>query len=97
MTTERAQAYGRVMRTLEELAGTKLHPGEVQLLREAADELVFCRSFEADATAQQTLAGVYELIDDLTSSERLLGETARALVADVEACGPFESDAKAAA
>ena len=95
MTTERAQAYGRVMRTLEDLVGTRLHADEVQLVREAADELLFSRTF--DDASERILATVYELTDELTANDRLLPETARGLVADVEGCGPFETDVSAAA
>jgi hypothetical protein len=95
MTTERAQAYGRVMRTLADLGGASLHADEVQLVREAADELLFSRTFDDDA--ERTLATVYDLTDELTSNDRLLPETARRLVADIEGCGPLERDVSAAA
>ena len=97
MNRQRAQAYGRVVRTLDDLGGATLHPGEVQVVREAADELLFCRDFESTPSAEGALTSVYELVDDLTSRGRLIDETARGLVADVEACGQFEADAQAAA
>jgi hypothetical protein len=96
VNSDRSQAYTRVVAQLRELSGTKLHAGEEQLVREAADELLFCDDFDADAKAHAVLARVYELADELTSSERLTAERAQALVADVEACGPFEPDARAA-
>ena len=88
MNSERAHAYGRVVRTLDGLAGSKLHPDEQQTIREAADELLFCEDLHGDPAAEQALTAVYELADRLVESERLLPEAARELVADVEACGP---------
>ena len=88
-TSERAQAYGRVVKTVDGLAGTKLHADEQQLIRDAADALIFCEDLRGDPAAEAALASLYELADRLTESERLLPEAARELVADVEGCGPF--------
>lgn len=81
---------------LRDLGQANLHPAEQQLVRDAADELLFCRDFDGAPEAHAVLARVYELADELTSSERLSVERAQRLVADVEACGPFEPDARAA-
>ena len=86
---QRSQAYGRVIRTVDDLAGAKLHSEEQAQVREAADALIFCEDMRADPAAEAALAGLYELTDRLVESERMLPETARQLVADVEACGPF--------
>jgi hypothetical protein len=87
-TTERVQAYGRVIKTVDELAGVKLHPDEQQIVREAADALIFCEDLSRDHEAEDALGRLYELVDRLVESDRLLPETARQLVADVEACAP---------
>ena len=41
MTNERTQAYGRVVKTLDELGPSKLLPAEQARIREAADCLFF--------------------------------------------------------
>lgn len=87
-TSERAQAYGRVMKKIDDLAGTKLHADEQQVIRESADAMIFCEDLSADPAAEDALARLYELSDRLVESDRILPETARGLVDDVEGCGP---------
>lgn len=82
-TSERSQAYGRVMHTLADMGPAKLQTDEQDLIREAADELLF-----DSPVAPAALAGVEELAGRLTESERWTPERARALVEDVAACGP---------
>lgn len=77
------------MKTIGDLAASKLHRQEEQLVRHAVDELLFCEDLTSDATAEEALAGVYELVDNLVESDRLAPETAERLIADVEACGPL--------
>ena len=90
MTTSiRSQAYGRVVKTVDELAGTKLHPDEQQLIRDTADALIFCESLSTDPEAEKALADFYELGDRLVDSDRMLPETMRELTEDVEGCGPM--------
>jgi hypothetical protein len=88
MTSERAQAYGRVTSTLADVGPTKLQTGEQDLLREAADTLLFCEDVTADPAAQDALDKVDELLDTLVSSGRWTAERAQQLRADIEACGP---------
>ncbi len=88
MTSERAQAYGRVTATLADVGPTKLQPAEQDLLRDAADTLLFCEDVTADPTAQQALDNVAELLDRLVSTGRWTAERADRLRADVDACGP---------
>jgi hypothetical protein len=87
----RAEAYGRVVKTLEDLSESKLHAEELQIVRDAADALFFCEDMNADPSAEQALAKHYELMDRLVESERVQAETTERLTADVEACGPFAS------
>ena len=89
MTGERAQAYGQAKNTLEDLSPGKLHAGEQDVVREAADALLFCENLESDPAAEQALAELYELLGRLVESERLASETAGRLSAAVEACGPL--------
>jgi hypothetical protein len=85
MNTERTQAYGRVVRTLDDLGPTKLQPAEQERIREAADTLIFAATPEE---ARAALADVEALAGHLVASERWSEERAEALVRDVEACGP---------
>ena len=84
MNSERSQAYGRVMKTLADLGPAKLHDDEQELIRDAADELLFTE----DAGAQKVLDRVDELATRLVDSGRLLEETADKLLSDLEDCGP---------
>jgi hypothetical protein len=86
MTSERTQAYGRVMRTLEDVGPTKLHEREADRIREAADTLVLARdAAEADAA----LADAEALCEHLVATERWTAERAAALRADLLDCGPL--------
>jgi hypothetical protein len=88
MTSERAQAYGRVTATLADVGPTKLQSAEQDLLRDAADTLLFCEDITADPAAQEALDKVAELLDSLVTSGRWTSERAQQLRADIEACGP---------
>ena len=46
MTSDRTQAYGRVVKTLEDLGPAKLQPAEQERIRDAADNLIFAAGFE---------------------------------------------------
>jgi hypothetical protein len=85
MTSGRAQAYGRVVKRLGDLGASKLHADEQQVVRDAADALFFC---EDGVAAREAMAELDALMARLVLTERLLPETAAALVRDVESCGP---------
>jgi hypothetical protein len=87
MTSDRAQAYGRVTRTLGDLGPSKLLPEELELVRESADVLFFS---EDVTEAHRALETCRVLANRLVESERWLPETAARLIADLEACGPLE-------
>jgi hypothetical protein len=89
MNSERAQAYGRVMKTIEDLGGAKLHADEQQIVRDAADALLFCEDLEADTSAEEALDAFHGLTEKLLDSDRISAETAGRITADVEACGPL--------
>lgn len=78
---DRAQAYGRVIKTLDELRATKLQPTEADTIRSAADALLF------DEDAYDALSEVEDLSERLVESERWTPERARRLVDDVAAVG----------
>jgi hypothetical protein len=89
MTSERAQAYGRVMETIAEFDGTSLHANEIQVIRETADALLFCEDLEADTAAAEALDRFHALTDQLLENGRVSSERVGQLTADVEACGPL--------
>ena len=85
MTSERTQAYGRVVRTLDDLGPVKLQPGEVERIRDAADTLIFAATPEEIRPAMDDIR---ELAAHLVEADRWTEERAEALLRDVEACGP---------
>jgi hypothetical protein len=85
MTSDRTQAYGRVVKTLEDLGPAKLQPAEQERIREAADTLIFAVD---PGEAHAALADVEALASHLAASGRWTAERAEALVRDVLACGP---------
>ncbi|HEX8854909.1 MAG TPA: hypothetical protein VF752_04850 [Thermoleophilaceae bacterium] len=87
MTCERAQAYGRVMKMIENLGPSKLQPSELDSIRETADQLLFTEDID---TAESALTDAIELAVRLTDSGRWIDETANQLVAELAACGPVE-------
>jgi hypothetical protein len=87
MNSERAQAYGRVVRALDDLSGVKLLPAEEDRVRAAADTLLFCESVD-DPGAREALADVEALTSHLVDTGRWTEESARRLADDLFACGP---------
>jgi hypothetical protein len=85
MTSDRTQAYGRVVKTLDDIGPAKLQPAEQERIREAADTLIFASD---PGEARLALADVEALAAHLSSSGRWTAERAEALVRDLEACGP---------
>ncbi len=85
MNSERTQAYGRVVKTLEDIGPTKLQPLELERVREAADILIFAAGVEETRAAMEDIDA---LADHLVASDRWSEERARQLVDDLLACGP---------
>ena len=85
MTSERTQAYGRVVKTIEDLGPSKLQPFEQDRIREAADNLIFAADLDE---ARATMDDVETLAAHLVASGRWTSERAEQLVADLLACGP---------
>jgi hypothetical protein len=88
MNSQRAQSYGRVMRTLDEMGGTLLRDAERERIREAADTLLFSESLE-DPGVREALDDIEELATVLVESERWSDERARRLLDDIGDCGPL--------
>ncbi len=90
MTSERSQAYGRVMRTLDDVGPAKLTELERERVRVAADTLFFAEDLGTDGEAREAVSDVTALARHLVESERWLDETARRLLQDILACGPLQ-------
>ena len=89
MNSERAQAYGRLMRTIREDGALALDPAEAALVREAADALLFCENLAADDEARDGLTRVGDLAGDLVGTGRWGPDRAEQLLRDIECCGPM--------
>jgi hypothetical protein len=85
MTADRTQAYGRVVKTLEDIGPAKLQAAEQERIRDAADNLIFAADLDE---AQATLEDVEALSAHLVASGRWTTERADELVSDLLACGP---------
>jgi hypothetical protein len=72
------------MKALSDLGPAKLHADEQELIRDAADTLLFTEGDGADLALDR----VDELASNLVDSGRLLEETADRLISDLEGCGP---------
>jgi hypothetical protein len=89
MNSARAQAYGRLMRTVEDDGPEQLRADEQELVREAADALIFCEALAADDEARDGLTRVGDLAGDLVGSGRWGPDRAEQMLRDIEACGPM--------
>jgi hypothetical protein len=87
MNSARTQAYGRIVKTLEDLGPAKLLPSEQERIREAADTLIFASGSEDDVVS--AVDDVRALADHLAESGRWSDERAAELVDDILATGPL--------
>jgi hypothetical protein len=85
MNSDRTHAYGRVVKTLDDLGPTKLQPAELDRIRDAADTLIFAATADE---AYAALAEVRELTDHLVAVDRWTEERAEQLLSDLQDCGP---------
>lgn len=86
MTSDRAKAYGRIVKTLEDNGSFKLQSIERDRIREAADILFF-----ADRTSEDSdlaVTDVRVLAEHLVEAERWEEWQAQRLLEDINACGP---------
>lgn len=86
MTPDRSSAYGRVIKTLDDMGPSKLHDLERMRIRAAADTLLFAAS--GDDAALEAIADVEHLTRHLIDTGRWLADRASVLADDVAACGP---------
>ena len=77
MNSERTQAYGRIVKTLEDLGPAKLLDAEQARIREAADTLIFAEGADRDVIA--AVEDVRVLADHLAESGRWTEERAAKL------------------
>jgi hypothetical protein len=87
MTNNRTQAYGRVVKTLDELGPSKLLPAEQARIREAADILIFAADVEE---TRDSLRDIGKLAEVLVTSGRWLEESVDRLIEDLLGCGPTQ-------
>jgi hypothetical protein len=87
MTSERTQAYGRIVKTLEDLGPAKLLADEQERIREAADTLIFATG--PDDYVIAALDDMTALAAHLAESGRWTDERAAQLVDDLSDCGPL--------
>ena len=85
MNSERTHAYGRVVKTLQDLGPAKLQPAEQDRVRDAADTLLFAAGL---GETRASLEDVDALAETLVASGRWSEERAQQLVEDILACGP---------
>jgi hypothetical protein len=94
MTNERTQAYGRVVKTLDELGPSKLQTREQARIRDAADTLIFASDVEE---TREALRDIGKLAEALVNSGRWLEESVDRLLEDLLGCGPSQLPEAAAA
>ena len=82
MDSERSQAYGRVVKTLEQTGKGALTVEEKQTVRTAADALLF-----DGGDAYDELAAVEDLVQQLVDDGRWTAAGGRRFVDDVAGCG----------
>ena len=86
MTSDRAQAYGRVLRLLAAKEAPELAREEADFIRMAADTLLFAEEMDGDArTAADQMA---TLGKHLVESGRWEKADVKELVSALTACGP---------
>ncbi len=88
MSPERSHAYRRVVNTLNELGPSKLLAEEQDLIRYAADNLVFCSDLGEDKEAREALDDAERLCRALVENGRWEQVTAKRLANDLSQCGP---------
>lgn len=87
MNSERASAYRRVMKTLDDLGPAKLLAEEQDRIRHAADTLIFSANPGEDAAAQEAMGDIDRLCRGLIESGRWHEATALRLADDIADCG----------
>jgi hypothetical protein len=85
MTAERAEAYGRIMRSLRAYFGRA--PGaDIARLRDACDALVFAHC--PSAREGEAMGEAFGVLADLVARGGISRELATAVVQDIDRCAP---------
>jgi hypothetical protein len=96
MTSDRANAYRRVIATLRDIGPATLSRSEQACIREAADILLVCDDLDRE-DARAALPGAATLADRLIEAGRWTSWRARRLLDDILGCGPGAGAVAAAA
>jgi hypothetical protein len=88
MTSERARAYARVMKTLRDLGPAKLRSPEQALTRLAADALLFCADIVNDRSARMAFSAFDDMCERLVATGRWTPQRVDEFADAVWACGP---------
>ena len=88
MTGERAAAYRRLIQTLNELGASTVGSREQDVIRHAADSLIFSRDLLQDDAAREALQDVERLCCVLVDTGRLEPTSATRIASDISQCGP---------
>jgi hypothetical protein len=88
VSPQRAQAYRRVINTVDQLGPSKLWGDEQERIRHAADTLIFSANLAEDSAAQDALEDAGRLCSALVASGRWESITAARLASDLSECGP---------
>jgi hypothetical protein len=88
MTSERARAHTRVMKTLRNVGPAKLLPAEQARIRSTADSLLFCADIMTDRAARAAFSDFDALCEHVVGTGRWSARRAAELADDVWACGP---------
>jgi len=76
------------MKVIAATGEAALEPVEQEILREAADAMLFCEDIALDDDARDALARVSDLAGQLVGAGRWDPELAEQVLQDFEACGP---------
>lgn len=77
------------MQIVRDEGADRLAGHERELVRQAADALLFCAREHWDEDARAALTGVGELAGDLVATGRWGPDRAEQLLRDIECCGPM--------
>ena len=88
MSPERSHAYQCVIKTLQELGPSKLFSDEQDLIRDAADSLIFSLDLAQDEAAQEAWDDAIRLCQSLVENGRWEPASATRLAEDLRRCGP---------
>jgi hypothetical protein len=88
MTSDRARAYARVMKTLRDVGPAKLRSSEQAMTRTAADSLLFCADIVNDPAARAAFSDFDAMRERLVATGRWTARSAAQLADDLWACGP---------